>query len=65
MDDYKKLADTGRAACVRSIDLLHEIIKVKKLLGQDAMDEKAKLVLMLDRFEKINNAYLSIEALMN
>lgn len=65
MNDYKKLLDTGRLACVQSIDLLNEIIKVKKFLGQDASEEKAKLVLMLDRFEKINNAYLRIEALMN
>jgi len=65
MDDYKKLADTGRTACVRSIDLLNEIIKVKKFLGQDATDEIKQIALMMKRFEKINSAYLSIEALMN
>ena len=52
-------------ACVRSVDLLCDIIQLKKFLGQDATDEKAKLAMMLDRLDKINDAYNKVEALMN
>lgn len=58
MGDLKKLAGQVRAACIESIDLLKEIIKVKRLLGQDVLSEKNQLVLMLGRFEKIKQCLL-------
>jgi len=65
MDNYKKLAEEGRAACVRSIDLLNNIIKGKKFLGQDTTEEKAQMALMMKRFDKINTVILKMEALLN
>jgi len=64
MENYKQLADKGRAACVHSIDILNEIIKVKKILGQDYTAEKKRMGLMLEKFERINDACNRIEAII-
>ncbi len=65
MKDYKKLAEAGRLACVRSVDLLSDTIQAKKFLGQDTTNEKAELAATLDRLDAINDTCNKIEALMN